>query len=105
VVTSDEFPIRSCFEVPPPELSITGKPRKLIVYDFSQIELRIAAHMSQDPLMMDVYINQGGDIHTETCRNVWDLVDENGVNARDLPLSVVKKKWPKQRRDAKPVNY
>lgn len=34
-------------------------------YDYSQIELRVLAHYSQDPTMMDVYLN-GEDIHERT---------------------------------------
>ena len=37
----------------------------LIEADYSQIELRLAAHYSQDPTMLAIYKN-GGDIHTET---------------------------------------
>lgn len=37
----------------------------LIEADYSQIELRLAAHYSQDKTMLEIYKN-GGDIHTET---------------------------------------
>ena len=37
----------------------------LIEADYSQIELRIAAHYAQDKTMIEIYRN-GGDIHTET---------------------------------------
>lgn len=37
--------------------------------DYSQIELRVAAHLSGDPRMLDIY-RTGGDIHTETARAV-----------------------------------
>lgn len=35
--------------------------------DYSQLELRIAAHYSKDRTMLRIY-NEGGDIHTETAR-------------------------------------
>ena len=35
--------------------------------DYSQLELRIAAEYSHDPVMMDIYKN-GGDIHTTTAK-------------------------------------
>lgn len=37
--------------------------------DYSQIELRVAAHLSGDPRMLDIY-RTGGDIHTTTARAV-----------------------------------
>ena len=49
--------IKQAFKSPP------GKT--LLVCDYSQLELRIIAHMSQDPTMLEVYRN-GGDIHKTT---------------------------------------
>lgn len=37
--------------------------------DYSQIELRVAAHLSGDPQMLDIY-RTGGDIHTATAEAV-----------------------------------
>lgn len=39
--------------------------RKLIEADYSQIELRVAAHYSDDPTMIEIY-RTGGDIHRTT---------------------------------------
>jgi DNA polymerase I-like protein with 3'-5' exonuclease and polymerase domains len=47
---------RSAFRAPP--------GRELVVADFSQIELRLAAEISGDRAMREVY-ERGGDIHTE----------------------------------------
>jgi len=41
-----------------------------ISLDFSQLQLRIVAHLSQDPTMLSVYESQG-DIHTETATYVF----------------------------------
>lgn len=38
---------------------------KLVVADYSQIELRVTAHLSQDPVMLEIYRNNG-DIHQMT---------------------------------------
>ena len=37
--------------------------------DYSQIELRVAAHLSGDPWMLDIY-RTGGDIHTATAKAI-----------------------------------
>jgi DNA polymerase-1 len=47
------------------EAFIAKKGYKLLVCDYSQIELRIAAHFSEDPEMMKVF-NEGKDIHSST---------------------------------------
>lgn len=41
--------------------------RVLFEADYSQLELRIAAHYAQEPTMLRIY-REGGDIHTETAR-------------------------------------
>jgi len=43
--------------------------------DYSQIELRLLAHLSQDPVLMEVFLNDR-DIHTETARRVFGAAAE-----------------------------
>jgi DNA polymerase-1 len=62
----------------------------MVVADYSQIELRLLAHMSRDPLLMDAF-RRGEDIHTRTASEVF------GVG----PLMVT----PEMRRRAKAVNF
>jgi DNA polymerase I len=45
---------------------------KLMVADYSQIELRLLAHMSQDPVLTDAF-RQGEDIHTRTAAEVMGV--------------------------------
>lgn len=48
--------VRRCF--------ISEPGRIFIEFDYSQIELRVAAHISQDPMMIQAYM-EGRDIHNE----------------------------------------
>ena len=43
--------------------------------DFSQIELRLVAHVSQDPTMLKIF-QEGGDIHIATAQDVMMTTDE-----------------------------
>ncbi len=63
---------------------------KLIVADYSQIELRLLAHMSKDPVLVEAFRN-GEDIHTRTAAEVFGVP----------PLMIT----PEQRRNAKAVNF
>lgn len=45
---------------------------KLLVADYSQIELRILAHLSQDPLLLKAY-TEGEDIHRLTASQIFDV--------------------------------
>jgi DNA polymerase-1 len=63
---------------------------KLVVADYSQIELRLLAHMSHDPVLVDAF-SRGEDIHTRTAAEVF----------RVPPLMVTSE----MRRNAKAVNF
>jgi len=63
---------------------------KLVVADYSQIELRLLAHMSEDPLLVEAF-RTGEDIHTKTASEVIGVP----------PLMVT----AEARRNAKAVNF
>jgi len=63
---------------------------KLVTADYSQIELRLLAHFSGDPLLVQSF-RDGEDIHTRTASEVMGVP----------PLMVT----PEARRDAKAVNF
>ena len=63
---------------------------KLVTADYSQIELRLLAHMSADPVLLDAFL-RGEDIHTRTAAEVF----------RVPPLMVT----ADMRRNAKAVNF
>jgi DNA polymerase-1 len=74
--------IRSAFVAPP--------GCSLVSADYSQIELRVLAHLSQDPVLLSAF-RKGQDVHTRTAMEVFG-VGENGVT-------------PEMRRRAKAVNF
>ncbi len=63
---------------------------QLVVADYSQIELRLLAHMSRDKVLTEAFIN-GEDIHTRTAAEVFGVP----------PMMVT----PEMRRNAKAVNF
>ncbi len=69
---------------------VAGEGKLLADADYSQIELRVLAHLSGDKAMIKTFC-EGGDIHTETAASVLGLPPE----------------WitPEQRRSAKAVNF
>ncbi len=62
----------------------------LLTADYSQIELRILAHLAEDPGLVDAFA-RGADVHTITAAKVFDVAES--------------KVDPFQRRFAKVVNY
>lgn len=56
---------------------------KLVVADYSQIEPRVIASMSKDPIMMDNYLN-GGDIYT----TIGDTMGVNRKAGKVLVLAI-----------------
>jgi DNA polymerase-1 len=71
--------------------AFVAEPGHLLVSaDYSQIELRVLAHLSQDPILIDTF-RRGEDVHDRTAREVFG------------ELSAVPK--DEQRRVAKMVNY
>ena len=50
--------------------------RVLLSADYSQIELRLLAHMSQERHMIDVFL-QGGDIHTATAAKIFHILAQD----------------------------
>ncbi len=64
----------------------SGHPagRKLIIADYSQIELRILAEFSGDPVFMDAF-NSGADLHRVTAAQVFNVaVDQVSKEQRDF---------------------
>ena len=62
----------------------------LLSVDYSQIDLRVLAHESQDPVLIEAF-KEGGDIHTQTASQVFGV----------MPIMVT----PEMRSSAKAINF
>lgn len=82
VKTSEGRRIRQAFIAP--------KGYQIISADYSQIELRIMAHISQDPNLLKAFV-QNQDIHLATAAEVW------GVSIAEVTAEM--------RRNAKAINF
>jgi DNA polymerase-1 len=69
---------------------IANKGYKLLSLDYSQIELRLAAHLANDKKMIEVF-DKGLDIHTATAAEI------NGVKLEEVTKQM--------RREAKAINF
>ena len=69
---------------------VAPEGRVLLAADYSQIELRLMAHLSQDEALLDAFIH-GQDVHRRTAAEVLGIALEDVTND--------------QRRQAKAVNF
>jgi DNA polymerase-1 len=74
--------VRGCFEAAPGNVLLSA--------DYSQIELRVLAHIADEPVLKEIFV-RGEDVHTATASTVFETAPEN------LTLG--------QRSKAKMVNY
>jgi DNA polymerase I-like protein with 3'-5' exonuclease and polymerase domains len=82
--------IKECYEKATIDIRkiFIAMPGKIFIdADFSQIELRVMAHLSKDPVMCSAFIN-GEDLHAQTAR---DVTKKSGIKI--------------SRQDAKPINF
>jgi DNA polymerase-1 len=73
------------------EAFVTEPGWRIVSADYSQIELRVLAHLSQDPLLLDSF-RKGEDVHARTAREVFGAIS-GGSAATEL------------RRRAKVINF
>ena len=67
---------------------IPEKGNRLISADYSQLELRILAHITQDPVMLEAY-KTGEDIHSKTARLVFGATDEKDLKEKRRLAKIV----------------
>ena len=84
------IPIRSNEGITIREAFVAPKGKKLLAMDYSQIELRLMAHYSKDPIMLDSFRNDE-DIHKRTAAEIF------GVEINDVD--------DQMRRRAKTINF
>src|ERR687898_433781 len=84
------IPVRTEMGVRIRDAFTASRGRVLVVADYSQIELRILAHMTGEPALVESFTN-GEDIHTRTAAEVFDTRIEMVT--------------PELRRRAKMVNF
>lgn len=87
---SDTLGVRAAF-------TACGDENSLIVADYSQLELRILAHVTNCASMI-ASLNAGGDYHSRTAMDMFPHV-------RECPVGEVKHKFPAERSKAKAVNF
>jgi len=68
------IPIRTAFSRQIRKAFLPKSDWLMVSADYSQIELRILAHLSQEPILLHAY-QQNEDIHTVTARLVFDKED------------------------------
>ena len=73
------------------EFFIADTNHKFVISDYSQIELRVLAHLSSDKNMLDILSSINSDIHTETASRIFEVSLESVT--KDM------------RRKAKEVNF
>ena len=84
------IPIRSELGAQIRRAFVPEEGHSILSVDYSQIELRVMAHLSEDPILVEVF-NTDEDIHTATALRVFDI-DASEIDTR-------------QRSTAKMINY
>jgi DNA polymerase-1 len=79
------IPIRTAFSRQIRQAFIPQEGWLLVGADYSQIELRILAHLSQEPALLDAY-RQGQDVHSLTARL---LLDKEEISAEERRLAKI----------------
>jgi DNA polymerase-1 len=54
---------------------VSGDKYKLVAFDYSQIEMRILAHLSEDEILINTF-NDGGDVHTSVASRVFGVKND-----------------------------
>ena len=95
----DKYQIRSLFiggrYLSQSDSEVSFKRKKIVSIDFSNLEMRVLAHFSQDENLLKMFANNE-DSHGSTAVNMFEL---------DCAPSDVKKLYPHLRQAAKTINF
>lgn len=89
----DKYQIRDCFIGDIDEA--TGKRKHIISVDYSNLEVRVIAHFSKDPALINAFID-GKDLHGNTAKMMFRL---------DCDANEVKKLYPNLRQQGKVIAF
>ncbi len=88
---------RSCF--------IASPGKKMIAVDYSQQELRIAAHLCKDPTFIEIIKNEG-DLHLSNANVVFNLgIPKEALFAQHPDYETTKRKYKKERDKGKVFSF
>lgn len=73
----------------------TGKRKKILAFDYDNLEMKILAIYSKDPKLTEMFLN-GEDAHGSTAVNMFEL---------DCSPAEVKKEYPHLRQASKTINF
>ncbi len=79
------IPIRTAFSRQIRKAFIPAEGWLMVAADYSQIELRILAHLSQEPVLLDTYRNNQ-DVHTLTARL---LLEKDDISSEERRLAKI----------------
>jgi DNA polymerase-1 len=89
--------VRKCFVAP--------EGKTLITCDYSGQEIRVLAHISQDPTMIDALL-KGKDLHLTTANQFYNLgIPEEALYTNDPLFEESKEKFKQERDRAKIINF
>jgi DNA polymerase-1 len=77
----------------------------LCFIDFSQIEVRLTAHYSRDPILLDVYNNTGEDVHLRTCCEMFGYKYKEAALILQDESHPKHKEIKKKRQISKMINF
>lgn len=104
---NDPYGIRNAFRA--------GPGKAFVVADYSQLELRVLAHITQSQQMIDMLSNDG-DYHSQVAADIFPevaeavkrgevAIDGHSLGLDGVPLPTIKDCFPNQRAQAKAVNF
>jgi DNA polymerase-1 len=75
-----------------------------VFFDYSQVEVRLTAHYSQDPLLLDAYA-KGQDVHTRTACEMFGYDYDEAIEILGDPEHPLYKEYKEFRNISKRINF